>query len=67
MIRKNYRFVSVMVLVLALVVSFAPGAFAQDVPEAFAGDEAPTVIVVRQLADGAFMSRYLAGVWQHGR
>ncbi|MEL7234640.1 MAG: substrate-binding domain-containing protein, partial [Chloroflexota bacterium] len=33
-----------------------------DLPEAFAGDEAPSVIVVRQLADGAFMSRYLAGV-----
>ncbi|MFP4321555.1 MAG: substrate-binding domain-containing protein [Anaerolineales bacterium] len=33
----------------------------QDVPEAFAGDAAPTVIIVRQLDDGAFMQRYLAG------
>ncbi|NJL92957.1 MAG: sugar ABC transporter substrate-binding protein, partial [Anaerolineae bacterium] len=33
-----------------------------ELPEAFAGEEAPRIIVVRQLADGAFMSRYLAGV-----
>jgi len=61
MFKKSYRFISVMLLVAALVISLVPGALAQDVPEAFAGDEAPTVIVVRQLADGAFMSRYLAG------
>ena len=32
-----------------------------ELPEAFAGDATPRVIVVRQLADGAFMNRYLAG------
>ncbi len=59
--KNKTRLAVALVLVFALMSVLIPSTVAQDVPEAFAGDAAPTVIVVRQLADGAFMSRYLAG------
>ena len=63
MIRQHNKLVGAILLVMALLISVVPGALAQDdVPEAFSGDEPPRVIVVRQLADGAFMNRYLAAL-----
>ncbi len=58
---KQRLFAAMTVLTMLLVAVMPTALFAQDVPEAFAGDTAPSVIVVRQLDDGAFMSRYLAG------
>jgi simple sugar transport system substrate-binding protein len=62
MFKNRIRFLTVLAVLALLMLSVLPSALlAQEVPEAFANEEAPTVIVVRQLADGAFMSRYLAG------
>jgi len=63
MFRNKLNLISVFAALVLLVIGFSPATVqGQDIPEAFAGDEPVEIIVVRQLADGAFMSRYLAGV-----
>ncbi|MEO0561703.1 MAG: substrate-binding domain-containing protein, partial [Chloroflexota bacterium] len=63
MFNTKQRLFAIMTVLAMMIVAVMPTAlFAQDVPEAFSGDAAPSVIVVRQLDDGAFMSRYLSGV-----